>query len=74
MEYGVYVKLNSLSHVVAIGSDAFITPTSEWTKIDSGKGDKYKHAQGNYLPKPVRNFRMECQYMFVDGKIVERAI
>ena len=40
--------------------------------IDSGYGDKYHHAQGNYFPKPIMDERGIYRYKLVDGKPVER--
>lgn len=42
-------------------------------QIAEGYGDKYHHAQNNYLPKPLYDERGICRYKLVDGKPIERA-
>lgn len=46
--YIVYVKTDSSGRITAINSSAFLSETDGWVQIDSGVGDKYHHAQGNY--------------------------
>lgn len=71
--YKVYVQVDALSRITAINSDAFLTyPIENWTQIDEGDGDKYHHAQGNYLPKSLRTMQGVYQYKLVDGAVVER--
>lgn len=70
--YKVLVRVDDAGRVVAINSDAFVTDTGGWVEIDSGWGDKYHHAQGNYLPLPLMDERGVYRYKLVDGKVVER--
>lgn len=70
--YEVYVRTDSASRITAINSSAFLTDTEGWTKIDEGHGDRYHHAQGNYLPGPLRNEWGICRYKLADGAPVER--
>ena len=70
--YKVLARVDASGRVVAINSSAFITETDGWTEIDNGWGDKYHHAQGNYLPRPLMDVRGVPRYKFVYGKIVER--
>ena len=70
--YIVYVRTDEVARVTAINSSAFISDVIGWVQIDSGYGDKYHHAQGNYLPKPLYDDRGICRYKLVDGKPVER--
>ena len=72
MEYIVYVKTNSNGYITAVNSSAFLPDTTGWTEIDSGYGDKYHHAQGNYFPQPLYDERGICRYKLVDSKPVER--
>lgn len=67
MEYIVYVKTNSIGYITAVNSSAFLTDTSDWTEIDSGYGDKYHHAQGNYFPHPIITDSGAYRYKLVDG-------
>lgn len=70
--YIVYVRTDDAGRITAINSSAFLADTTGWVQIDSGYGDKYHHAQGNYLPGPLYNDRGICRYKLVDGKPVER--
>ena len=70
--YKVLVRVDVAGRVLAINSDAFVTGTDGWAEIDSGWGDKYHHAQGNYLPGPLMDDRGVYRYKLVDGKPVER--
>ena len=70
--YIVYARINDTGRIIAIDSSAFLSDTTGWTEIDSGYGDKYHHAQGNYFDKPLYDERGMCRYKLVDGKPVER--
>lgn len=70
--YIVYVKVDDQNRITAINSSAFIPDPSEWIEIDSGFGDKYHHAQGNYFSQPIMDDRGICRYKLEDGKPVER--
>lgn len=61
--YKVFVLVDAAWRVVDINSDAFIADTDGWVEIDSGWGDKYHHAQGNYLPGPLMDIRRIPRYM-----------
>lgn len=72
--YGVYVLTDENNKIISINSDAFLTdPLMGWTKIDEGYGDKYHHAQNNYLDKPCWAEGGVLRYKLVDGEIVERS-
>lgn len=70
--YGVYVKTDEKQRIIAINSDAFLPDTDGWLRIDEGFGDRFHHAQGNYLDKPIRDERGICRYKLLDGVPVER--
>ena len=70
--YIVYVKPNDAGYITAVNSSAFLPDTTGWTEIDSGYGDKYHHAQGNYFPQPIIDERGIYRYKLVDGNPVER--
>lgn len=70
--YIVYVKVDESNRVTSINSSAFLADVTGWTKIDSGYGDKYHHAQGNYFDKPLYDERGIYRYKLVEGKPVER--
>lgn len=71
MEYIVYVRTNSNGYIIAVNSSAFLSDTTGWTEIDSGYGDRYHHAQGNYFPQPIITEVGAYRYKLVDGKPVE---
>ena len=68
----VYAKADEDGRVIAINSDAFLTDTTGWVEIDHGTGDKYHHAQGNYLPGPLMDWRGVYRYKLEGGAVVER--
>lgn len=70
--YIVYVKVDESNRVTSINSSAFLADVTGWTEIDSGYGDKYHHAQGNYFDKPLCDERGICRYKLVNGRPVER--
>lgn len=71
--YTVYIQIDDASRIIAINSSAFLFDTEGWAPIDDGAGDRYHHAQGNYLPKPLYEERGIPVYKYVDGEVVERS-
>lgn len=71
-QYTVYVRTDGEGRILDIGSDAFLRSVDGWTAIDSGSGDRYLHAQGNYLPGPVTDVYGVCRYKIAGGEIIER--
>lgn len=69
--YIVYVKFNTSGYITAVNSSAFLTKTAGWTEIDSGYGDKYHHAQGNYFPMPIITDGGAYRYKMADGVPVD---
>lgn len=70
--YIVYIKQNDSGYITDVNSSTFLADTTGWTEIDSGYGDKYHHAQGNYFPQPIMNDLGIYRYKLVDGKPVDR--
>lgn len=70
--YKVLARVDSACRVVEINSSAFVQDTGGWVEIDSGWGDRYHHAQGNYLPGTLMDERGVYRYKLVDGKPIER--
>lgn len=68
--YDVYIKLDSENRVTEINSSAFLQDTEGWTKIDSSTGDKYHHAQNNYLPEPLADENGLYNFKYSDGQVV----
>lgn len=69
--YKVYVKTDENGRIVAINSDAFLHSLEGWKEIDSGIGDKFHHAQNNYLEALVDD-RGLFNYKLVAGIPVKR--
>ena len=72
-KYGVYVLVDNRGTVININSSAFLENTSGWIKVDEGAGDKYHHAQNNYLEKPlydITDVGIVYNYKLVDGKVI----
>ena len=69
----VFIKTDSKNRITAVNSEIFISDLSGWTEIDSGDGDRFVHAQGNYLPKSVIDDNGIFRYKYVDGAIYERS-
>lgn len=70
-DYVVYVMVSNFGYITDINSSAFLADVSGWTEIDRGIGDKYHHAQGNYLPGPLMTVGGAYRYKLVNGKPVE---
>ena len=71
--YKVLVRVDDAGRVVEINSSAFITDMNGWTEIDSGWGDRYHHAQGNYLESSLTDERGLFLYKLENGQIVKRS-
>lgn len=67
----VYVKINDKNYITDINSSIFLADTTGWAKIDEGEGDKYAHAQGNYLLKPIRDEYGRFNYCLNNGAVCE---
>lgn len=70
--YIVYVKTDEQNRITAVNSSAFLRSTDGWTEIDSGYGDRYHHAHGNYFDKPIMDERGIYRYRLVLGVPQER--
>ena len=70
--YIVYIRIDGQSRVLEINSSAFLADTTGWTQIDEGWGDRYHHAQGNYLDGPLYDYNGIPRYKLDRGRVVER--
>lgn len=70
--YIVYVKTDEFKRIQAVNSSAFLIDTDGWIDIDSGYGDRFHHAQGNYFDKPLYDDRGIMRYRLVLGVPQER--
>lgn len=72
--YKVYAKTDSAGSIISVNSDVFLPDTDGWTQIDEGEGDRYHHAQGNYLEDGLTNEFGIYRYKLVDGILTERSL
>jgi hypothetical protein len=70
--YKVYIQTDDNNSIVAINSSAFLADTTGWTQIDEGSGDRFHHAQGHYLDKPLMTVTGIYQYRYIDGEVIEK--
>lgn len=72
--YKVYVSLQD-GYITSINSEIFLIQDEiqTMTLIDQGQGDKYAHAQSQYLEKGLVDEQGRYNYKFVAGKVVEVA-
>lgn len=69
----VFIKIDSKNRITAVNSEIFISDFSGWVEIDSGDGDKFAHAQGNYLPMPLIDENGCYRYKYENGAVCERS-
>lgn len=71
----VYINKDSESNITSINSSIFLSEEemSTMTEIDQGQGDKYAHAQSQYLEKGLVDEHGRYNYKFIGGKVVEVA-
>ena len=67
----VYAKLDENNVIISINSSIFLKDTTDYIEIDEGKGDKFVHAQGNYLSKGLIDEQGRYNYKYVDETLVE---
>lgn len=67
----VYAKTNENNEITQIASSIFQEDTEGWIEIDEGQGDKYAHAQSQYLEKGITDNQGRYNYKLIDGKIVD---
>ena len=65
--YSVYVQTDEKDNIISVNSSAFLSDTTGWVQIDEGTGDKYHHAQGNYLEGGLYTMDGICRYKYIDG-------
>lgn len=71
----VYINKDSENNIISINSNIFLSEEemSKMIEIDKGQGDKYAHAQGQYLDKGLVDEYGRYNYKYVNGKVVEVA-
>ena len=71
-EYKVYVRTDSGGIITDINYSAFISGDG-WTEVDCGEGDRFHHAQGNYLERGLTGDDGIYNYKLVDSIPVLRS-
>lgn len=73
--YKVYIELNEDKQITSINSEIFLSNEEmhAMTNIDEGEGDKYAHAQSQYLEKGLIDKYGRYNYKYVEGKVIEVA-
>ena len=73
-EYKVYVSVQD-GYITSINSEIFLSQEemSTMTEVDKGQGDKYAHAQSQYLEKGLVDEQGRYNYKFIEGKVIEVA-
>ena len=66
----VLVKLNEKSEIIEIGSSIFINDT-DFIEIDEGFGDKFAHAQNQYLDKALTDEYGRFNYKYIGNIVTE---
>lgn len=66
----VYIQTDSNKTVIAINSSIFLQNTTGWIEIDEGNGDKFAHAQGQYLEKGLMDEKGRFNYKY-DNVLIE---
>lgn len=71
----VYINKDSDNNITSINSSIFLSEEemNSMTEIDKGQGDKYAHAQSQYLEKGLVDEQGRYNYKYVNGKVVEVA-
>lgn len=70
----VLIKLDEQNHITEIGSSIFIQDTKDYIVIDEAEhGDRYAHAQSNYLEKPLYDELGRFNYKYENGQVIEIA-
>lgn len=65
MKYKIFIRVDDSDRIIDVNSSAFLSDTTGWVQIDEGTGDRYHHAQNNYLPKLQRDDRGIPRYAYV---------
>jgi hypothetical protein len=63
----VYVKTDDVG-ICAVNSSIFLQDATGWTQIGEGQGDRYAHAQGQYLNQPLFDDQSCHNYKLVAGQ------
>ena len=68
----VYIKINENNEIIEINSEIFINDLTGWILIDEGFGDRYAHAQGNYLDEGLTDDDGNYKFIYKSGKLSKK--
>ena len=68
----VYIKIDESNSIIDVNSNIFINDLTNWIKIDSGKGNKYAHAQNYYFNKPLIDEESLHNYKYIAETMTAR--
>ena len=75
--YRVFIRTDNDNYITQIEGECSLSNLGDLNapdvhKIDEGEGERYYHAQGRYLEKPILDFENGCyNYKYIDGEIIE---
>ncbi len=69
-EIKVLVKINENAEITKITSSVFDSE-DDYIIIDSGNGDKFAHAQNQYLEKTIKDIYNRYNYQYVNNEVIE---
>lgn len=71
IKYKVYIQVDENNIVKRVDSEWNINDVENWIFIDEGEGDKYQHAQSNYLEKGLFDEQGRFNYGYVGRILIE---
>lgn len=66
----VYIEIDKDNNIIKVFSSDFEKPQITSILIDSGLGDKFRHAQSQYFDKPLINEDATYNYKYENGRII----
>lgn len=72
MEFSVFVRVDESGRIIDINSSMFLQDPAGWVEVARGVGDRFQHAQGNFLPKALYSMGIPV-YKMEMGEIKERS-
>ena len=66
----VYAKTDANCVITEINSDIFLESIEGYMLTDEGEGDRYAHAQGNYLESGLMDEQGRYNYRLLNGNAV----
>ena len=68
----VYFRLSDADCILDVNNEGFMNAFDGWVLADEGGGDRYRLAQCNYLPGPIRTGEGIPRYRWNGHEVVER--